>query len=107
VLKRAGRPLSSIESFAKEFVPTAHDLTKSTDNLTLHTPSKNNTTESPDEVPTVSIHALDVLAEINAQKNPELAKQCLRQLAEKYDTMRKGYWEFRIERMGQQVVVES
>jgi hypothetical protein len=105
VLKRAGRPLSSIETFAQEFVPTQHDLTKSTDNLTLNNhPSA--TTAPPDEVPIVSIHALDVLAEINAQKNPQLAKQCLMELAEKYDTIRKGYWEFRMEKVGQ-VAVQS
>src|SRR5579859_7721010 len=103
VLKRAGRPLATIETFAQEFAPLHNDLTTLTDNFTLITPS----ITSPDEVPIVSIHALDVLAEINAQKNPQLAKLCLRELAEKYDTMRKGYWEFRMEKVGREVAVES
>jgi len=106
VLKKAGRPLSSIESFVKEFVPSEHDLAKSTENLSID-PTATATTGSPDEVPTVSIHALDVLAEINAQKNPQLAKQCLKELAEKYDTMRRGYWEFRMEKVGREVNVQS
>src|SRR2546423_152760 len=106
MLKKAGRPLSSLESFAKEFVPSEHDLAKSTENLAINHPTTT-TTASPDEVPTVSIHALDVLAEINAQKNPQLARQCLKELAEKYDTMRRGYWEFRMEKVGREVGVQS
>jgi hypothetical protein len=53
------------------------------------------------EVPTVSVHAMDVLAEIYAEKNPKQAKQLLQELAVKYDTLRKGYWQFRMEKLGQ------
>jgi len=54
----------------------------------------------PAEVPSVSVHAMDVLAEIYAEKNPKKAKQLLQELATKYDTLRKGYWEFRMEKLG-------
>jgi hypothetical protein len=48
------------------------------------------------DVAEISVHAMDVLAEVNAHKNPALAKEYLEELAGKYDTMRKGYWAFRI-----------
>jgi hypothetical protein len=44
---------------------------------------------------------MDVLAEIYAEKNPKQAKQLLQELAVKYDTLRKGYWQFRMEKLGQ------
>jgi hypothetical protein len=55
--------------------------------------------ETASEVPLVSTHALDVVAEINAKGNPVLARRCLGLLAEKYDTLRRGYWEFRMGRL--------
>ena len=80
---------------------TDTELIEGTGNLRLNpTPTEvSDTTAS--EVPTVSVHALDVLAEINAQKNAKLARHFLQELADKYDTLRKGYWEFRMERLGQ------
>jgi protein farnesyltransferase/geranylgeranyltransferase type-1 subunit alpha len=81
VLKHSKRPLSTIEAFATEFVPP-RDPGKAID------------------VADISVHAMDVLAEVNAQKNPALAKEYLEELAGKYDTMRKGYWTFRIEQLG-------
>jgi hypothetical protein len=73
--------LSTIEVFATEFVPPRD-------------PGK--TIDAAD----ISVHAMDVLADINAQKNPALAKEYLEELAGKYDTMRKGYWAYRIEKLG-------
>ena len=83
VLKYAKRPLSSIESFASEFVPASQGAT-----------------EERVEGTDTSVHAMDVLAEIHAQTNPQLAKEYLLALAGNYDTMRKGYWAFRIEKLG-------
>ena len=103
VLKKANRPLSSIETFALEFAPvtTDADLIEGTGNLRIDpTPTEASDTTAS-EVPTVSIHALDVLAEINAQKNAKLARYFLQELAGKYDTLRKGYWEFRMEKVGE------
>src|SRR5277367_2797435 len=100
VLKKAKRPLSTIESFALEFVPrTSEDgLVQATKEMKIDGTATAEVTEvDPAEVPTVSVHALDVLAEIYAAKNPKLAKQLLQELAVKYDTLRKGYWEFRVE----------
>jgi hypothetical protein len=85
VLKHAKRPLSFIENFAAEFVPPREETKK----------------EDMAQGGDVSIHAMDALAEINAQKNPELAREYLFELAGKYDTMRKGYWSFRIEKLGE------
>ncbi len=102
-MKKANRPLSSIETFALEFAPITTDteLIEGTGNLQIDpTPTEvSDTTVS--EVPTVSVHALDVLAEINAQKDAKLARHFLQELAGKYDKLRKGYWEFRMEKMGQ------
>jgi hypothetical protein len=88
-----------------EFVPPTDDdenLSKAANDLSVHSTSTSESTAS--EVPAVSVHALDVLAEINAQKNPKVAKRCLEELAIKYDTMRKGYWEFRMEKLGEVTV---
>ena len=86
-----------------EFAPVTTDteFIERTENLRIDpTPTEvSDTTAS--EVPAVSIHALDVLAEINAQKNAKLARYYLQELAGKYDTLRKGYWEFRMEKVGQ------
>lgn len=104
VLKKAKRPLSTIESFALEFAPrTSEDgLVQATKDMKIDGSATTELTEAdPAEVPTVSIHALDVLAEIYAEKNPKLANELLQELAVKYDTLRKGYWEFRMERLGQ------
>ena len=103
VLKKANRPFSTIESFALDFAPkTPEDgLVKATKNLQIDDSATAELTEAdPAEVPTVSVHALDVLAEIYADKNPKLAKQALQELAVNYDTLRKGYWEFRMEKLG-------
>lgn len=101
VLKKTRRPFSSIESFAREFAPLDNTdfLTQSLKNSTLDPASTTETSAS--EVPTVSVHALDILADIYAEKNPVLAKRCLEGLAGKYDTMRKGYWQFRMEKLGE------
>lgn len=56
------------------------------------------------EVPSISVHALDVLAEIYAEKNPKLAREYLQDLAGKYDTLRKGYWEFRMQKLGDSAI---
>jgi protein farnesyltransferase/geranylgeranyltransferase type-1 subunit alpha len=91
--------LSSIETFALEFAPATNDdeLAGQVKGLQVDdTPTE--TTAS--EVPTVSVHALDTLAEINAKKNPKLAKYYLQDLATKYDTLRKGYWQYRMETLG-------
>ena len=102
VLKASGRPLSSIESFAMEFVPKFGDssLESSIDKVANENRVTDASGSMPSEVPSVSVHALDVIADINVEKNPDIAKKCLRALADTYDTMRKGYWEFRLEKLG-------
>jgi protein farnesyltransferase/geranylgeranyltransferase type-1 subunit alpha len=92
VLKKTNRPLSSIESFALEFAPEEETATKARKEVSSDTDAS--------EVSAVSVHAMDVLAEINADKNPKLAKFYLKELAGKYDTMRKNYWEFRVSKLG-------
>jgi hypothetical protein len=102
-LKKANRPLSSIEPFALEFAPRPdeQELARATGDLPIDaTASLEPSDPTASEVPTISVHALDVLAEVYAQKNPRLARFYLKELAEKYDTLRKGYWGFRLERLG-------
>ena len=75
VLVKGGRPLSSVEEFVTQFV-------------------KNLGVEESENVQ--STHALDLLAEIYAEKNEdEKADLCLRRLGEKWDRIRTGYWEWR------------
>jgi hypothetical protein len=101
-LKKAGRPLSSIETFALEFAPRTHDgvLVQSINDPRNDEIAAELKEAAASEVPSVSVHALDVLAEIYAQKNPKSARQYLQELADKYDTLRKGYWEFRMQNLG-------
>ena len=102
VLKFNNRPLSTITTFAQEFAPlTDSILVESTKDLQIS--ASDNISSSASEVSTVSVHALDVLAQIYAEKDKKLAKLYLGGLA-KSDTMRKGYWEFRVEKLGEVAV---
>ena len=102
VLKVASRPLTSIESFALEFAPKLNEeqLLKQTAELELNPTPINSDDSNVSEVPSISVHALDVLAEIYAETKPAVAKSYLIELADRYDTMRKGYWQFRIRKLG-------
>jgi protein farnesyltransferase/geranylgeranyltransferase type-1 subunit alpha len=76
VLKKTESPLKTLETFATEFAPL----------------------DSPDEIK--SSHALDLLAAIyeedpGNEKSVAKAKVALTLLAEKYDPIRKTYWEWR------------
>ena len=74
VLVKGGRPLASVETFVLEFVT---DLGEETEQVK-------------------SSHALDLLAEIYAEKgDKERADLCLQRLGEKWDRIRIGYWEWR------------
>jgi protein farnesyltransferase/geranylgeranyltransferase type-1 subunit alpha len=75
VLVKGGRKLAEVEGFVKEFVQDVGE-------------------DGKEEVR--SSHALDLLAEIYAEKgDKELATTCLRRLGEKWDPIRYGYWEWR------------
>jgi len=86
-----------------EFIPNFEDTSseKSNDSGGKGTAQPVESADStPSEIPSVSVPAMDVIASINEKKNPELARKCLRALADQYDTMRKGYWEFQMEKLG-------
>jgi len=73
-LVKGGRKLGSVEDFIQGFV-------------------KGLGTESED---VKSSHALDLLAEIYAEKgDKQQAELCLHRLGEKWDRIRAGYWEWR------------
>ncbi|KAK4449196.1 hypothetical protein QBC34DRAFT_449125 [Podospora aff. communis PSN243] len=74
VLVKGGRKLASVEEFVLGFMTRLG-------------------TESED---VTSSHALDLLAEIYAEKGDKVRAQlCLTRLAEKWDQIRAGYWEWR------------
>ncbi|CCC09079.1 hypothetical protein SMACR_03092 [Sordaria macrospora] len=76
VLVKGGRQLASVQEFVEEFVVKLG--------------------EGDDQEEVRSTHALDFLAEIYAEKGEsEKADLCLRRLAEKWDRIRRGYWEWR------------
>jgi protein farnesyltransferase/geranylgeranyltransferase type-1 subunit alpha len=76
VLVKGGRKLGSVEEFAEEFVKGLGEGEESEDVL--------------------STHALDLLAEIYAEKgDKEKADLSLRRLGMKWDRIRVGYWEWR------------
>jgi protein farnesyltransferase/geranylgeranyltransferase type-1 subunit alpha len=74
VLRKGGRDLSTLESFATEFVKKG----------------KNG------EEDVKSSHALDFLANVWAEKGDvDKAKWALELLGDKYDRIRKGYWDWK------------
>ncbi|KAK3956519.1 hypothetical protein QBC32DRAFT_330856 [Pseudoneurospora amorphoporcata] len=76
VLVKGGQQLASVQGFVEEFVVKLG--------------------EGEEEEEVRSTHALDLLAEIYAEKGEnEKADLCLRRLAEKWDRIRGGYWEWR------------
>jgi protein farnesyltransferase/geranylgeranyltransferase type-1 subunit alpha len=75
VLKKGGRNMASLEPFAEEFVKIEGEK---------------------EEV--ANSHALDFLADVWVEKGEtEKADRALRLLGEKYDRIRKNYWEWRRE----------
>lgn len=79
VLVKGGRQLQSVEGFVGEFVRNLGEET-----------------EKEKEEDILSTHALDLLSEIWAEKGEkEKADLALRKLAEKWDRIRVGYWEWR------------
>lgn len=75
VLVKGGRKLASVEEFASGFVADLGDAEK-------------------EEVR--STHALDLLAEIYAEKgDKDKAALCLDRLGDEWDRIRKGYWDWR------------
>ncbi|KAK4219225.1 hypothetical protein QBC37DRAFT_436789 [Rhypophila decipiens] len=76
VLVKGGRKLASVEGFVSEFVTLAE--------------------EGEEEEDVKSTHALDLLSEIWTERGEkEKADLGLRRLAEKWDRIRVGYWEWR------------
>lgn len=74
VLVKGGRKLGSVEDFVEGFVKGL----------------------GTDDEDVKSSHALDLLAEIYAEKGEkDKADLCLRRLGEKWDQIRAGYWEWR------------
>lgn len=75
VLAKGGRAVGSVEGFVAQFATDVGDEAR--------------------EVVT-STHALEVLAEIYAEKGEgDMADLCLRRLGEKWDRIRLGYWQWK------------
>ncbi|KAI0011069.1 protein prenylyltransferase [Xylariaceae sp. FL0662B] len=76
VLVKGGRPLASVRDFAEGFVDGLGDG------------------DADEQVR--SSHALDLLADVYKEAGErDRADLCLRRLAEKWDRIRAGYWEYR------------
>jgi protein farnesyltransferase/geranylgeranyltransferase type-1 subunit alpha len=74
VLVKGGRKLADVEEFVGEFVKNIGE----------------------DEEEVRSSHGLDLLAEIYGEKGDKgKAEVCLKRLAEKWDPIRAGYWDWR------------
>ncbi|KAK7203732.1 hypothetical protein BZA70DRAFT_281938 [Myxozyma melibiosi] len=85
VLKKSGRPLSDLEQFCL----TLSDLTK-----TFPATSSSTTTSHEEDI--LSARAIEVLAEIYAERNDfPRATHAWTLLAERYDCVRENYWNFK------------
>lgn len=85
VLRKGGRDLSTQSSFAEEFVKIPDD----------------------GEEDVKSSHALDFLADVwSEQGKLDMADQALRLLGEKYDKIRKNYWEWRRSSLKEKKIVD-
>jgi protein farnesyltransferase/geranylgeranyltransferase type-1 subunit alpha len=86
VLRKGGRELASVEEFAREFALFSGDGKNQTEKVT-------------------SSHALDLLADVWAEKGEkEKADKALELLGEKYDRIRKKFWEYRRQALKEGVV---
>lgn len=78
VLVKGGRPLEGLQEFAEQFVS---GLGQEDEKVT-------------------SSHAVDYLADVYAEKGEkDKAELCLKRLAEKWDAVREGYWNYRIQQL--------
>jgi protein farnesyltransferase/geranylgeranyltransferase type-1 subunit alpha len=74
VLKKVGQPLAPQREFAEQFVKGL----------------------GTDDEELSSVHALELLAAIYAETGaPDKARLCLKRLAEKWDPIREGYWNYK------------
>lgn len=79
VLAKSGRKLSTVQEFTEQYVSDLGD-------------------EDKEDVR--SSHALDLLAKIYHENGEnDKAELCLRRLSEKWDPVREGYWQYRIEQL--------
>ncbi|KAJ0419329.1 hypothetical protein BJY00DRAFT_165877 [Aspergillus carlsbadensis] len=79
VLRAAGRPLSEWTDFARKFVVDNRDDEGDLINVEVK-----------------SSHAVEWLADVYAQSGPDEAVRMLNLLKDKYDPIRKNYWDYRI-----------
>ena len=85
VLRKAGRPLSSLKDFAREFV----DLREEGEVVR-------------------SSHALDFLADVWTEEGRrDDADRALRLLGNRYDRVRRGYWEWKRKQLGRVSATEK
>lgn len=86
VLVKGGRPLASVADFVGEFVSGVGEVEE----------EGGKQVEGGGGEKVTSTHALELLAEIHAEKGErDQADLCLRRLGERWDRIRLGYWQWR------------
>jgi len=108
VLRHGAVDIAKLRGFCEEFVGPDGDLwtdqwVGGDDEVQDASADISNEQTQGQELGVRSSHAVEWLSEIYGQDGTEeginRAKECLRALSEKWDVIRKGYWEWRAERL--------
>lgn len=108
VLRHGAVAVATLRGFCEEFVGPDGDLwtdqwVGGDDEVRDASADISNEQTQGQELGVRSSHAVEWLSEIYGQDGTEegihRAKECLRALSEKWDVIRKGYWEWRAERL--------
>ncbi|KAK5096620.1 CAAX geranylgeranyltransferase alpha subunit [Lithohypha guttulata] len=104
LLRHGDVRITTLRAFCEEFLGPEGDLwTDQWVDVELEDPATKETRVERQEIGVRSSHAVEWLSEIYSKdetaKDEARAKECLRALAEKWDPIRKGYWDYKLSKL--------